>query len=696
MRHPVTPALAGLAEAVGVAPTHVTFEGGTYRADPEVLVGVLAALGLPVESPKDAVEARAALEADRAGRRLEPVVVHRTGEDRDTLVALGGSFDRARAWLSLLEEDGRWRRARVLDVLAPGTARGVSLRRLAGGPLARGYHQLTLECEGSEDRSLVVSAPRCPQARRGFGVFLPLYALRSASDWGVGSYGDLAELGRFARSAGASLVGTLPLYPAFLDEPADPSPYLPVTRLGYNELYVDPGAVPELAMVPEARRVLDSAPFAAGLREARGAGLVPYELVARLRRQVLQPLADGLYGRAGGGELATFADGHPALLEYARFRANAERHGRDWRRWPAGRLGDAGRLEDPVVRYHLCAQWLAWRQRSEAVRVAPLYGDLPVGVHPDGFDPYFEPDAFATGARVGAPPDRFFPLGQDWSFPPLHPERLRAQGYRHLIEVLRVAFAGVAALRVDHVMGLHRLYWIPEGGDAGHGAYVSYRPDELHALVALEADRAGAVVVGEDLGTVEPQVRATMAEERMLRSFVLEFATTPANPLPEPPEHCIASWGTHDVPRFAAFYRGAAPGRTNRSEDLTGPSEGADGDERARWRAALAAELEATGPELEVRGTAARPESRAERSALAGCLAHLATSRADLVLVDLADLWGEVEQENRPGTGVEAQNWRHRAALSLEEARNDDGVAALLALVERGRAAGRVDEVPER
>jgi 4-alpha-glucanotransferase len=187
-----------------------------------------------------------------------------------------------------------------------------------------------------------------------------------------------------------------------------------------------------------------------------------------------------------------------------------------------------------------------------------------------------------------------------------------------------------------------------------------------------------------------------MAEERMLRSWVLEFTTTPEAPLPEPPEHCVASWGTHDGPRFAAFYRGAAPGGPNRPEDLVAEPDATAGDERARWRAALKAELTGRGLDGVVHEAVASRQPPTERAALAGCLAYLARSRATLVVVDLADLWGEVEQENQPGTGVEAGNWRHRAALSLEEARADAGVTELLDLVGRARSDNTFAQVDRR
>jgi 4-alpha-glucanotransferase len=683
------PDLDALARFAGVQPEYRADDGSKVVVDAETVVAVLAALGLPVTRPADAAGVLVEQLASRDRRVLEPVLVHRDG-DAAIAMSLGGRVDPSSWSLTVTYEDGRVRHGRLADLLVGRDDERLRVRLPAPdeGPMPPGYHDVVVEGPGVAARALLISAPRCPKPERGWGVFMPLYALRSDTDWGAGSYPDLAEIGRWTRSVGGSFLAVLPLYPTFLDdEPIDPSPYLPVTRLGFNDLYVDPVSVPELAAASAARQLLASPGFGARVQAARRSPTVPYEQLSRLRREVIGPLADELVGSGrGASELRAFAERRPDVFGYAKFRATGERHGRDWRSWGAAISSQCAALSlaDPAVRYHLCAQWLAQRQLADAAGVAPLYCDLPIGVHPMGFDPFWEPGAFAPGAHGGAPPDAFYAEGQDWTLPPMHPIGVREQRYRHLIEVLRVAFAHVTMLRVDHVMGLHRLYWIPSGHDARHGAYVSYHAEELRALVALEAHRAGAVVVGEDLGTIDPAVRAAMADDRMLRSWVFEFETTLADPLPEPPDDCIASVGSHDLPRFAAFFRGAGPGEPNVTGELVGGAVPASRElERRRWREALANALGSGGQAPLGDGHSRQPD--AERAALAGCLAHLAASPAALVLVDLQDLWGELEQDNRPGTGIEAGNWRHRSALDLDELRADAGVAALCSLVDLRR-----------
>jgi 4-alpha-glucanotransferase len=509
---------------------------------------------------------------------------------------------------------------------------------------------------------------------------MPLHALRGRDDWGTGNYGDLAALGRWVGSLGGSMVGALPLYPAFLTAPSDPSPYRPVSRLAYNELFIEPDALPELARSAEASALLNNEGFRARLAAARKSPLVEYEEVAELLRQVLAPMARTLFSgpSARRDELDSFARAHPELVAYARFRARTDRTGHDRAdldAWPVeASVGDD--VDDPALGYHLYSQWAAATQLSEAGAALDLYADFPIGVHPEGFDPYWSPASFLRGVQGGAPPDRFFAGGQDWGFPPLDPEGIRQDGYRYLGAALARAFRHAGYLRVDHVMGLQRLYMIPEGADARHGAYVSYRADELHALVSLEAARAGAVVIGEDLGTVLPEVHERMAADRMLRSWVFQFESTAAHPLPRPAPAVLASLGTHDLPRFASFLFGADIDEQEEAGQLGAADAVARRAERELWRLSL----------LDALGVTGRPtDAAAGAAALRGALAHLGTSPAALVLVDLEELWGERAPQNHPGTGAGAGNWRRRGARTLAEAQDDEGITALLADLDRWR-----------
>ena len=315
------------------------------------------------------------------------------------------------------------------------------------------------------------------------------------------------------------------------------------------------------------------------MRGVRGAALVDYEEVARLKRGVLEPMAEAVCRLPDRRRaLEEFGLRHPELVAYAEFRAGLDDPGHH------------GRPDTTHVRYHLYAQWVAHEQLVLAGEAIGRYADFPVGSHPHGFDPVWSPGSFVRGVHGGSPPDQFFPGGQDWGFYPLHPERIREDGYRFFSAALARAFRHADCLRIDHVMGLQRLFMVPEGC-GGQGVYVSYRADEMHALVCLEAHRAGAVVVGEDLGTVPDGVRQRMERDHMLRSWVFQFESSAAAPLPEPPTETLATLGTHDLPRFGARLWGDDLTEDEANGRLTREECSAAQRSRAQWRTNLLAAL---------------------------------------------------------------------------------------------------------
>lgn len=685
-------ALKALARRHGVQTTYLTADGAPRQVAPDVVAAVLGALGVDVAGPGGAAEAWRASEARRAGRVLPDVVVQRAGHGEPADVAVTvptagwptrtGRSGSPGAWLTVTAEGGgRWR-ARLDEVLGPPlsteTVDGrtlahhrVSLARLAELPL--GYHRLTLEMGGATSSATVIVAPRhCPQPPRTWGLGAPLYALRGQDDWGTGTFTDLGDLADWAGSLGAGVTGTLPLYAAFLDgHDLDPSPYRPASRLAWNEVFVDLVSLPELTEVPGAAEAAASPEVRKVAAHLADRPLADLPAVARLKRRVLEPLALAVLGGsvmpARRRAFDCWAAAHPEAVAYARFRATGTTP-------PNGGTVDTDVRVDPAshrdveLATHCYAQWAADEQLSTLARRAPLYLDVPVGVHPRGFDPVWEPEAYVRLASVGAPPDLFFAGGQDWGLPPPHPEGTRRQGYRHFAAVLRRAMGRAAVVRLDHVMGLHRLWFVPEGAQATDGAYVSYRSEELRAVAVLEAHRAGAAVVGEDLGTVPDEVRRAMAADGMLRSAVWQFDASPEDPWPDPPAQSLASLATHDLPTFTTFLTAADAPAGGHRRDTDGHR--VPDDELERRRALRVA----VGPDV---GTA-----------LQRCLLHLAAGPAEVVLVDLADLWLERTQQNVPGTSAGAGSFRLRARRSLQELRADERATALLrALTEARRTA---------
>ena len=518
-----------------------------------------------------------------------------------------------------------------------------------------------------------------------WGVFLPLHALRTKDDWGVGSFTDLAELYRWTHALGGSTVGLLPVLAQFLDEPFEYSPYSSASRLFWNELFIDPAATPEFERSRDARRSAGEA------KRPRGR-FVDYRKAYAAKRPVLEALAREFHGTATPAArlraYQRFRREHPHLDDYARFRAFGERTRLAWLDWPApqrdGRIG-RGDVDAGAVGFHQYVQFVADEQIGAIGKTEPgrgLYLDLPLGVNGASYDTWRFRDVFAMGASGGAPADTFFPSGQSWGFPPLHPIRMAEDDFAYVRGSLRHLMKHAGVIRIDHVMGLHRLYWVPRGIPATDGVYVRYPAEELYGVLAEEAHRAGTAVVGEDLGTVPRTVRTAMTRHNVLRSHVLQMEALIAKRdlLPPPPARSLASLNTHDMFPFAAFWVGSDV--ADRLEMGLLDAAGAV-RERAERRAIARAMTERFREEGTFRER--RRAIAATPDATDAAHRHLARSRARVVVANLEDLWGETEPQNRPGTDREWPNWRRRAARTFEEFRSDPAILGRLEEVHRLR-----------
>jgi 4-alpha-glucanotransferase len=549
-----------------------------------------------------------------------------------------------------------------------------------GRRLPIGRHTLWLGTGEDPARALVLSAPRrCPQpSGRWWGVFAPLYALRTDDDWGVGSFTELGTMRRWIDDRGGSVTATLPLFAQFLDEPMlEPSPYSPASRLFWNEAYIDVARAPGLDGCDEALAVLDDPSFRERIAQLRKAELTDHPAVAAAKRAVLDPLAQQAFRGTPVPGLAAFAR-DPRAADYARFRAEAERRGAWWGAWPEAERGGSlpgAALDDDRARYHLFVQWVAAQQLAEAADGAGAAGgglmlDLPIGVNGAGYDVWRERSSFAPDVAAGAPPDAFWSQGQDWGAPPPHPHGAREAGYRYHDEVFRTLFRYASIARIDHVIGLHRLYWVPRGAGARDGVYVRYRPQEWYALLTIAANEAQAVVVGEDLGTVPGSVRPAMRAHGLLRTYVAQREAGTGG-LPEPPAESVAAMNTHDMPTWAGFWRGADV--PLREELGLIDHEQAEEILRARRsvREALPGSLPGSGLRADLEGSDPGPS-------LAASLERLAASRAAIITTSMGDLLLEPDPQNVPGTGSERPNWRRRYPWTLEELRRRDEIATML------------------
>jgi 4-alpha-glucanotransferase len=667
-------ALAELTSLYGVQTEYWDAGGTQRRPSDEALVAVLATLGAPVETAGDLADAVRERRREQWNRLAEPVVTVEEGHALElSLRVPAWATGLAQATIAL-EDGGELTHSFELGQLPVASTASVDgeerreLRLRLPEALPLGYHDLRIETGGDPADVLVICAPRhapAPARPRGWGVFLPLYALRTARTMGIADLGDAEAMLAAVDELGGDLYGSTPLLASFAHEP---SPYAPASRLYWNELYADLDASPELERSPAARELLASRAFRERGTALAGLPYVDYPGTQSLRRPVLEELARTLYDGASPRRDALEAHlrANPQLDDYARFRAAGEAHGTGWPVWPAaernGTLSIAD--DDPAYRYHAYGQWLVDQQLEQiATRDgAGLYLDLPLGVHSDSYDTWRERSSFALGASGGSPPDRFFAGGQEWGFPPMHPEGIRRERHRYPIASLRRMLSRARALRIDHVMGLHRLFWVPRGFSAADGVYVTYPADELYAIVCLEAHRHGTMVVGEDLGTVPDGVRETMEARGVRRSYVLQFSIRPDehDAIEQPPTASLASVNTHDTPPFAAFWR----------------------DADAHLREAVVADLRS-------RGRLAGDDEPDAVAVARTCLAELATGNAETLLVNLEDLWGELEPQNVPGTSGEgARNWGRRARYGLEQMLELPGVRDVLGHLDGQRQEG--------
>jgi 4-alpha-glucanotransferase len=561
----------GTPEAWGVAAGFWDAEGTWQTASPETLAAVMAAIRPEGSAPTTAAT----------------LVVH-PGEQPEVPEP------------ELMTEDGA----------------ELQIRGRLPADLPLGYHRL--RADGGE-RRLVVAPVRChlPDDLWGWGFAVQLYSLLSDESQGVGDLAELHRLGRWARDLGARFLLLSPLHAALPGLPQEPSPYYPSSRRFMNPIYLRVDGAPPF--YPE--------------------GLIDRDAVWNVKIGTLEQQWEARRGQLAG-DVEAFMARTPGLEDYATFCALSERYGRPWQSWPEEyrRPGTAATSRFAVeqqarVLFHA---WLQLELDHQLVAAAAgashprgVVTDLAVGVRPDGADAWSFQDAMAPGMSVGAPPDPFNPAGQDWGLSPFAPWRLAAAGFEPFVQTVRAAFRHAAGIRVDHVMGLFRLYWIPAGQGANAGAYVAYPHRELLDILALESVRAGGFVIGEDLGTVQPEVRAELQQRDVLSYRLLWFE--PGHPR-DYPQQALAAITTHDLPTLMGVWTGEDP--------LPGVRE------RLQWETGLSPE--------------ARPEEVLERA-----YALLAEAPSRLLAATLEDVTLTVRRPNLPGR-LQPNNWSRPLPLRLE------------------------------
>jgi len=548
--------------------------------------------------------------------------------------------------------------------------------------------------------------------RRSWGFAVQLYSVRSRGSWGHGDLRDLADLaGWSGRALGADFVLVNPLHAAEPVAPISPSPYLAMTRRHLSTLYLRIEDVPEYARLGADDRARVDA-LGAPLRAAsRTAALIDRDAVWAAKRAALEIIRGAGLSPQRQAEFDAFrARDREAVGDWATWCAIAEVHGPDWRAWPAA-LADPRsaavaalrRTRADRVDFHAWLQWLTAEQAAAAQRAARQAGmsigvisDLAVGAHPGGGDAWARPDALVTGVSVGAPPDEFNQRGQDWTLPPWHPGWLAAEAGRPLAELFAATTRHAGGLRIDHVMGLARLWWIPAGMAPDEGTYVRYDHELIGDVLCAEAAREPALAIGEDLGTVEPWLRDFMTARQVLGTSMLWFERYPDGTPRRPGEWrrgCLATVGTHDMPPAATFLTGEQV--TIRAE--LGLLTEAEADERAAARR----ELDGWLAMLAREGLLANPAAVTPETFATALYGFLARTPAMLIGVSLAEAVGERRPQNLPGTVHEYPNWRipladgDGAPVLLEDLSAHEGVRAVASAVSGGLRGARSSEEVE-
>jgi|SRR5215218_3792387 4-alpha-glucanotransferase len=560
------------------------------------------------------------------------------------------------------------------------------------GDLPPGRHRLAGRTGAA---TLVVAPGRChlPAALAGggraWGWAAQLYAVRSRSSWGIGDLGDLGGLLAATAPLGATFALLNPLHAA---SPGEPSPYNPSSRVFRNPLYLRVEAVPELAALTGGERDRVEALARAG-RDLLARDRIDRPAVYQLKDEALR-LAHGALARLPERRAGLAAYRAAANLErFATFCALQHVHGRDWRGWPAAYRDPArpevaafGAEHGDEVGYHAWLQWLLDEQLAAATPGEGLgvLNDLAIGFAPDGFDAWTFQDELAAGITVGAPPDPLGPRGQDWGLPAFVPERLAAGGYEPFAQTIRAGMAHAAGLRIDHVMGLFRLFWIPEGAEPAEGTYVRCPADDLLGVLALESMAAEALVVGEDLGTVEHGVRERLEAEGVLSYRLAWFEHGPGGGrrrAADYPRLALAATTTHDLPTVAGFFSGSDL-RHLYEIGVAAPGGDEQADQEAQ-RASLRRLLEDEG--------LLAPGEESVEAIVAALYGFLARTPSMLLAATLEDAVEAHERPNVPGTIDQRPNWSLPLPVRLEELADDPRVRRLAGIL----SAGIVRAAPE-
>ncbi len=578
--------------------------------------------------------------------------------------------------------------------------------------LPQGYHRFTLRQGRKQWQTRIIIAPRrcylpepLQQGEKRWGALVQLYTLRSDSNWGIGDFGDLQQMLEQVAANGGDFVGLNPLHALYPAQPDHASPYSPTSRRWLNVLYIDVNQVAAFVQSEEAQRWWKLAKTRTALKQARATEWVDYSAVAALKIAALrfawqswQPEGDFQQFVAEGGDALRYQAAFDGILA-ERAASHPDEWG--WEKWPEGwRNAHQPEVQqwcadhEDEIQFWSWLQWLAQQQfaacwqRSQLLGMAVgLYRDLAVGVAQHSAETWLDPQLYKLGASVGAPPDRLGPLGQNWALPPLDPHVMRARGYQPFIDLLRANMRDCGALRIDHVMALLRLWWIPYGEGADKGAYVSYPVDELMAILALESQRHGCMVIGEDLGTVPPMIVRMLRSHGIFSWKVLFFEQERDGRYRLPsayPRQSIASASTHDLPTLSGFWQAGDLTLGEKLGMYRGSVLQSLQQQRVTQKQALLDALRQAGA-MSAQSTELTNEQSITPALNLAMHRFLAQTGSALLGLQPEDWLGMTSPVNVPGTVDEYPNWRRKLSVTLEVMFDDKAVRQVMKAVTVGR-----------
>ncbi len=664
-------ALAALARACGVSVDYHAIDGTFVTCSAAAIRAALTAIGLDASSDEACARSLEALEDQRWSRLVPPVTVLREGDSAEipAHVVDGDSIS-----VKIHLESGERRKLKQLDRwVEPRKVGGTRVGRATfkiPGDLPLGWHRIEGKTKGRRGRGYVVVTPRrldVPSEvtnKRPWGLTTQLYSLRSERSWGIGDLSDLADLCALGKSrADADFVLINPLHATEPVAPIANSPYLPTSKRYLSPLYIRVEDIPEVAYLPSQRRAVLGWEAERPQRANASSENIDRNTLWRAKSVALEEVfrAPRSAGREALFEAFCLREGS-SLEDFATWCSIAEAHrGVAWPEELDSPTSPAvARWRDEHadrVLYYAWLQWIAEEQVERAQSVARRAGmsigvmiDLAVGVHPEGADAWAFRRVLAQGMSMGAPPDFYNALGQDWSIPPWQPRALEAAAYLPFRDMVRASVRNAGALRIDHVLGMFRQWWVPNGHLPLDGVYMYVDHEALIGIIALEAHRAGALVIGEDLGTVEPWVREYLHERGLLGCSIAWFERHDDG-TPRLPEHyradTLAAVTTHDLPPTAAYLAGDHVTLREQLGMLGGTVEEA--------RAEAARERDAYVGIMRERGWV--PEDPTEEELIAGLHRWVLESPALLTGIAITDAVGDRRAQNMPGTDTEYPNW---------------------------------------